>query len=97
MKNFKEIQSQLKEKSEMKKAAKAAEKEEFNNLPLDEKEAIRMARATRRAACIAAGAVVTAVGVVAVCNVIAAKRGAGGGSVLEPTNSEYEAICASYE
>lgn len=97
MKNFKEMQSQLKANAANRKAAKAAEKEEFENLPLDEKEAIRTARATRRAACIAAGAVVAGIGVVAVCNVIAAKRGADSGSVLEPSNSEYEAICASYE
>ena len=97
MKNFKTIQADLKAKSANRKAAKAAEKEEFENLPLDEKEVIRTVRATRRAACIAAGAVVVGIGVAAVATVVAAKRDGEGGSVLEPSNSEYEAICASYE
>lgn len=98
MKNFKTMQADLKAKSEMKKALNSAEKAEFNELPIDEKEAIRTIRGTRRAMYLCAGAVVVGIGAAAAATIIAAKRGGSdGGSVLEPTNSEYEAICASYE
>lgn len=97
MKNFKELKGNLQAKAGMKKAAKAAEQAEFNALSLEEKEEIRTLRGTRRATYVAAGAVVVGIGVAAVATVVAAKRGGEGGSVLEPTNSEYEAICASYE
>ena len=98
MKNFKEIQSQLKENAADRKEAKALEKAQFAALPIDEKESIRTMRASRRALYLCTGAVVVGIGAAAAATIIAAKRGGGdGGSVLEPTNSEYEAICASYE
>lgn len=93
-----EMKNSAKAKAAERKAMKAAEKAEFDQLPLDEKEVIRSLRGSRRAAYIAAGAVVVGIGAAAAATIIAAKRGGGdGGSVLEPSNAEYEAICASYE
>lgn len=97
MKNFKEMQSQLKANAANRKEAKAIEKAQFDALPIDEKEAVRTLRGTRRALYLCAGAVVVGIGAAAAATIIAAKKGSDGGSVLEPTNSEYEAICASYE